>query len=382
MLIYIIFIFSIYFGFLMAGIIGWRKFVRQDKLTTGTIKEFVSVIIAVRNEEHSIIGLLESLRLQDFQHGNFEIILVNDHSTDHTDQKIQSWMRDNPQLQSSYVKSNEHGKKWALTNGIQNATGNIILTTDADCTLPSDWISRMVMSFSPETTMVIGLVKIQQDNSLFSRLQALEFSSLMGSGVALLSLGFPVMSNGASLAFRKTSFVEVNGYEDNLHVPSGDDEFLMRKLWMKFPGSVRPMHFSSEPVATRAHASLKDFVNQRLRWAGKWNINDSMVAKALAFFILLFQLTVVIALIFLIFGEYSLETGILLGTKLFLEGYFLYCVNSNTSQRFSWTAFLLMQVIYPFYVLIIGTLSQLLDYEWKGRIEHSQVNRLLKSDRL
>jgi uncharacterized membrane protein len=96
-----------------------------------------------------------------------------------------------------------------------------------------------------------------------------------------------------------------------------------------------------------------------------------MMAKALAFFILVFQLTVIIALILLIFGEYRLETGILLSTKLLLEGYFLFCVNRTTSQRFSWIAFLLLQVIYPFYVMIIGTFSQLLDYEWKDRLERS-----------
>jgi cellulose synthase/poly-beta-1,6-N-acetylglucosamine synthase-like glycosyltransferase len=371
MLIYLIFIFSIYFGFLMTCIIGWRKFVSKDTAAVGKISEFTSVIVAVRNEEHSINGLLESLRRQDYPHNNFEIILVDDHSTDRTEQIVHSWISKNSHINTSCIKSTEQGKKRALTEGILKAKGNIILTTDADCYIPSDWMSRMVRSFSAETTMVVGLVKIQPGNSLFSRLQAIEFSSLMGSGVALLSLGFPVMSNGASLAFRKTSFVEVNGYEGNFHIPSGDDEFLMRKLSKKFPGSVKPIHFSSEPVATRAHTSLKEFVNQRLRWAGKWKNNDSIVAKGLAFFILMFQLTIILAFSLLIINEYRVVVSILLGIKFLLEGYFLFYVNRNTSQQFSWTAFLWLQVIYPFYVLIIGTLSQLLDYEWKDRFERS-----------
>ncbi len=367
MLIYLIFIFSIYFGFLLTCIVGWRQFVSQNKSAVGTTNEFASVVVAVRNEEDSINGLLDSLKSQDFQYNNFEIILVDDHSTDHTVQKTHNWIKENPRIQCNYTSSQEHGKKQALTTGIKKAKGNIILATDADCILPSDWISRMVMSFSTETSMVIGLVKIQQDNSFFSRLQSLEFSSLMGSGVALLSLGFPVMSNGASLAFRKASFVSVNGYEGNLHIPSGDDEFLMRKLSKKFPGSVKPLNFSSDVVATRAHTSAKALVNQRLRWAGKWKVNDSMVARGLAFFILMFQLTVIITFSFLIFSKYSMEAGILLGIKFLLEGYFLFTVNKNTAQQFSWTAFLFLQVMYPFYVVIVGILSQLLDYEWKGR---------------
>jgi cellulose synthase/poly-beta-1,6-N-acetylglucosamine synthase-like glycosyltransferase len=371
MLIYLIFIFSIYFGFLAACLIGWRKFVNLHMLEGIPTREFVSLVVAMRNEEQSILNLLTSIASQDIHPGKFEIILVDDHSDDQTGKKIQEWMRDNPQVQCRYVSSKEQGKKQALTLGIKLARGSIILTTDADCILPPNWISVMTNSFSPETTMVIGLVRIQQDPSLFSSIQSLEFSSLIGSGVALLSLGFPVMCNGASLAFRKTSFDAVNGYEDNFHIPSGDDEFLMRKINIKFPGSIRPIYYSPEVVTTRAHTRLKDFINQRLRWAGKWSANNSLLAKGLAIFILLFQITVVIAFSLLIFSSHRLVAISLLGSKFLLEGYFLVKVNRSTSQRFSMIAFLILQGLYPFYVLFIGTFSQLLGYEWKGRINRS-----------
>jgi len=369
MLIYLILVFGIYFGFLLACMVGWRKFVRQLKPKTLSVKEFVSVVVAVRNEEVSIAQLLDALRFQDFPHSNYEVILVDDHSTDLTDQIISSWIKDNPQMNCCVIHSSGNGKKHALTEGIQQAKGEIILTTDADCILPSDWISRMVMSFNRDTTMVIGLVKIQQEKSLFSKLQALEFSSLTGSGMAMHALGFPVMCNGASLAFRKTSFEAVNGYYGNLHIPSGDDEFLMRKLLKQFPGSIQSNQWPSVVVATHPQPSLKTFIHQRLRWAGKWRANDSLSTKILALFILIFQITTIVTMGLLVIGEFVAAAGLLLTVKLLLEGYLLLNVSRQLNQGLSISAFILLQVVYPFYVVVIGILSQLLDYEWKGRRE-------------
>ena len=164
MLVYLIFIFSIYFGFLLVCMFGWRKFVRQRNKSVGTKIEFASVIIAVRDEEHSITHLLDSLEAQDCQYSNFEILFVDDHSTDNTEQLILNWISKHPQVNCNYLKTDGNGKKQALSMGIQKAKANFILTTDADCILPPDWISAMVFSFSAQTSMVVGLVKIQQDN--------------------------------------------------------------------------------------------------------------------------------------------------------------------------------------------------------------------------
>jgi len=367
MVIYLILVFGIYFLFLLASMVGWRKFVSQSKAQIISVKEFVSVVIAVRNEEVSIGPLLDSLLLQDFPHSNFEVVFIDDHSKDLTEQIISSWIKDNPHLTCNLIHSSGNGKKQALTEGIRKAKGEIILTTDADCVLPVNWISGMVMSFKPDTTLVIGLVKIRQRKSLFSKLQALEFSSLMGSGMAMYALGFPVMCNGASLAFRKKSFEAVNGYEGNLHIPSGDDEFLMRKLGKRFPGSIKSIEWPSIVVATQPQSSLKSFIYQRLRWAGKWRANDSLSAKALALFILIFQITTIIAMGIFFSGENVFVAGLLLAVKVFLEGYFLFMVSRTLGQGFYIPSFILLQFVYPCYVIVIGILSQLLDYEWKGR---------------
>ncbi len=331
--------------------------------------EFVSVVVAVRNEELFISTLLTSLRVQDFPLEGFEVIIVDDHSTDRSHQIISEWITQNPRIQCSIISSGGHGKKCALTDGIQNTKGEIILTTDADCVLPADWISRMVMSFHHNTSMVIGLVKIHQNEHFFSKLQAIEFNSVMGSGIALHTLGFAVMCNGASLAFRKKSFEAVQGYQDNLHIPSGDDEFLMRKLLKRFPDSIQSIQWPSI-VATMPQPSLKSFIHQRLRWAGKWKANDSFETKVLALFILTFQISIILAF-GLPFTDFQVLFASLLLVKFLLEGYFLFNVSRSLRQNFSVSAFLILQLTYPFYVIIIGILAQLIDYEWKGRVKSS-----------
>jgi len=364
--IYLIITFAIYFGFLLTCIWGWQKF-RNQKFTEAINSiGLVSVVIAVRNEENKMDTLLETLKNQDFPPSRFEIIFIDDHSVDGTQNQIAEWLEANPGINAKCVQSVGKGKKSALTEGIQAARGEFILTTDADCVLPMNWISSMALSFKNDTTLVIGLVRILSGKSLFSEMQAIEFSSLIGSGIALQMINLPVMCNGASLAFRKKSFEDVNGYEGNLHIPSGDDEFLMRKLKDRFPGTIQSVQFASV-VTTRPQPSLNDFINQRLRWAGKWKANTSRFAQLLALFILLVQVSTVLLGIFLFIDKNLATYGFLLGSKVFLEGYFLFLVNRSMDQPFSLPAFFLLQIIYPFYVVVIGLLSQVKNYSWKGR---------------
>ena len=139
--------------------------------------------------------------------------------------------------------------------------------------------------------MVFGGVKLE-GSSFFSALQSHEFLSLIGTGAATLWYGLPSMCNGANLAFRKAIFFEVGGYANNLHIPSGDDEFLMRKIFQLFPEGIQFVSDSDAVVSTPASLALKEFVHQRVRWAGKWKHNVSSWNAVVAIFIFCFQLSV------------------------------------------------------------------------------------------
>jgi len=365
MLIYFILVFSIYFLLVLSLIIGLLKKERTNPEANAK-RESVSIVVAVRNEEENLPHLFASLENLDTSTFEVEIIFVDDHSNDHSSALIQEWINKHPDKNIHYFLSSGNGKKSALTTGIENAIGNIILTTDADCRLPSSWAHQMIASFDHSVNMVVGKVKIDAGDFFFAKLQALEFTSVMGTGTSFLAFGYPVMCNGASLAYRKEIFEAVNGYEGNIDVPSGDDEFLMRKIQARFTGSIRLVG-GDVTVSTHPQPSLNRFIHQRLRWAGKWNRNDSVLAKALAFFILLVQLSTILLFAFLLAGNFSAEAIILLSAKIVLEGVFLVVAGRKLGQNFSLTAFILLQVIYPFYIVIIGILSQVAGYEWKGR---------------
>jgi biofilm PGA synthesis N-glycosyltransferase PgaC len=364
MWIYLVVIFSIYFVGLLLLIMGWQRVGQSRKVSFA--QPFASVVVAVRNETDTLPALLESLARQSYDFTNFEVILIDDHSQDRTAELIAALINQYPHLKIGTQQSNGIGKKQALTTGIEIASGEIILTTDADCQVPANWIKDLIESFNPGTHMVVGCVCIQADKTFFSKLQAMEFTSVIGIGLAMLGWKLPVMCNGASLAFSRQSFCEVNGYQGNFQIPSGDDEFLMRKILNKYPGSITAVNSFDSIVSTQPLTSIHNFFQQRLRWAGKWKVNDSLLAKVLAFFILLVQLAwLLMLLLFLFTGSQLLM--IIIGMKLVLEGIFLWKIAQSFKQQFDIRAFLALQILYPIYVISVGVLAQIKSYQWKDR---------------
>ena len=218
--------------------------------------------------------------------------------------------------------------------------------------------------------MLVGAVKLTGDRSFLARIQTVEFASLVGSTAAAIGLRHPMMCNGANLAFRKSIFEEVNGYEGNTHIASGDDEFLMRKIATRYPGGIRFLNYYEAVVSTRALTTLRDFYDQRIRWAGKWKHNSDALARLLAVFIFISQIAFAGLLIHNV-GKPGGTLGLVI-SKLFLEGVFIFWVTRFLDRRFDILAFLTLQIFYPFYVLIIGVSSFFSSYRWKNRNYNDQ----------
>jgi poly-beta-1,6-N-acetyl-D-glucosamine synthase len=367
MLLYLIIIFSLYFIFLLLCLFGWSKVAHHIATPKANSHGSVSVIVPVRNEAKNLVALLNSLLTQNVDGLYWEVIFVDDHSVDNSMAIISDWKKSNPQVNSTVLSANGVGKKNAITEAVQAARGDIIMTTDADCDLPSNWISVMYNSFDVNSVMVVGAVKINPKNEIFSRMQSMEFSSLLGSGLAMLKVGFPVFCNGASLAYRKSAFREVGGYVDNAHIASGDDEFLMRKLNRRFGDSITIVKDFSATVSTNPQSTVKDFFHQRIRWAGKWKANESWGVKLLALFILVFQISFITGVYYIFTHESNQEVIVLCLLKITLEGLFLFRVCKQIGQSFSFGSFLLLQILYPCYVIFIGVISQFTRALWKDR---------------
>jgi cellulose synthase/poly-beta-1,6-N-acetylglucosamine synthase-like glycosyltransferase len=359
----------IFLSYLIAvfGLItGWIKALAQP--IEGVVKEkFISVVIPFRNEEKTIGQLIHDLQQQEYPRDKFEVILINDHSEDSSVNAINEELRG--PISAKLMNNAAHGKKSALTKGIRHAIGTIIVTTDADCRVKPGWIRSINNSFSDDSIkMTFGAVKIEPDHFLFSRMQALEFSSLIGSGAATAAFGFPTLCNGANLAFTKDAFTETSGYDGNEHVASGDDEFLMRKVEAKYANGIRFNNNPQNLVTTHSQKTLNSFLSQRIRWAGKWRHHDGTNSKLLAIYVFLFHLTVMLLPFFVIMGDISVYVllGLLLA-KALVEFFFLRQVSSWLTVPWHGLSFVLLQLIYPIYAVGVAVAALFKKPAWKGR---------------
>jgi poly-beta-1,6-N-acetyl-D-glucosamine synthase len=362
----VIIVFGIYYGLLLLLLIGWHKATQHD--FPNHRQHFrISVIVPFRNEEKNITAVIRNLITQTYNHEYFEVLLCNDHSTDTSVERVINAIAG---LQNfKLVHATGMGKKQALAMAIENATGDIVATTDADCTVPENWLARINHAFQdPELKMVFGGVALREEKSFFSELQAMEFSSLVGSAAATAGLGFPILCNGANLAFLKSAYHEVHGYDGNQNIPSGDDEFLLRKIIFQYPKGICFLNTEDSVVSTRPQQSLNDFIGQRIRWAGKWRYNASPLAVGVAIFVLLFQVFFLGLLIAtaLDISEASSELW-LIGGKIALEFIFLFQFGAFLRLRWRTLHFFALQFLYPVYVIFIGVASNFVPYEWKGR---------------
>ncbi|WP_421978292.1 glycosyltransferase [Roseivirga seohaensis] len=327
----------------------------------------VSVIVPFRNEEANLRRLVESLKAQT--HASFEVIFVNDHSSDDSLEVLMSLVEKDITFSFSIISLEEtQGKKAAITAGIAQASGEIIVTTDADCWFNENWLTAMTSGFiNAEAQMITGPV-VLEGMSFFQKLQRVEFGAVLASSAALIGLGKPTMANGANLAYRKSVFTEVNGFLGIDQTPSGDDELLMMKIAEKYPKGVGFAKNPDSVVRTLAHKNWLDFIQQRKRWASKWKVGMRWSTIISALFVYSVQIALVGLVLLFLFGKVSLVSlaGLWL-IKVVLELQLIRNYFRDLKQAYSFSHFLLLQIFYPFYVLYVGLASNFGRFQWKER---------------
>jgi len=359
---------SVYAGFCLILVWTWSRmpvFSKNDVSTTA-----LTVIIPVRNEAANLPALLADLAAQTYR--NFEVIVVDDSSTDGTAAWAEGF--DAPfrlRVLRLHDEPTSSPKKRAIRQAMQLAEGPLIVTTDGDCRVGSDWLRSLALFYEHTGARLIsGPVTLVPGSggSIFTRLQVVEFASLIGSGAVTMALGRPSLCNGANLCYEKAAFEAVGGFSGNEHLASGDDEFLMHKIAARFPGDV---HFLKDPralVQTEAHSTLGAFYRQRRRWASKWRHYSDWRVSALAVAVFLANVAPVLGAVSWGMGWIPGGTfGLLLLLKFSVEAVFLALVLRflGQSEAIPWIP--LTQVIYPAYVTFFGLAAQGKGYRWKGR---------------
>lgn len=370
---FIVLIASIYFGVIFCFTVGWMMLEEPLKTTGFTTK--VTLIIAARNEEPNIINLLGDIASQDYPMQLLEVIIVDDGSTDNTPRIIVEFIRSHQGiplrlLQIPDKNSSRAHKKEAIEYAIADSTGDLIITSDADTHFETTRISAIAAYYEMAgPKMILAPVSFYHENDFFSRVQSLEFLGLMSVTGGSCRIGWPVMCNGANLAYERKAFNSVGGYKDNLGYSSGDDAFLMSKIRKQFgAGSVKFLKSPNAIVSTDAKSSFHEFLQQRLRWVSK---NKGMKDLRILFVALVTWLMNVSFLVGIISGIFDPRFFILSLIVLLLKMVIEFPLLFMTSRWFRKTGLLIYypaaQILNIFYVVFIGFFGNFISYKWKGR---------------
>ena len=360
--------YTIYFLLLL---IGWMRIDEHRSIPDGEHLSF-SVIIPVRNEAVHIYYLLKDLAQQNYHSDCFEIIVIDDASEDNTVDEVNKAMQDfavDIRLIKGVENKSFKGKKEAITTGVSLAKYDLIIATDGDCRIGPNWLDQYRLVYqNTKARMVLGPVAYQNTRNWFETMQKVEFSALIGLGAASLNWGMPNICNGANLSYEKGLFVELNGYTGNEKVPSGDDEFLLQKAFNAHPEKIT-FNKSFEALSyTQAKSTFSEFLNQRIRWSAKWKYHKSRRMKLWGLAMFMFNLSFVLFNIMLFYTEQKELFLSILFVKLIVEYIYIYKVNSDLRDENSFLPVIILQLIYPFYIIFLMISSFLKRYRWKGRL--------------
>jgi len=228
-IIYLSYIIS--FVFLLTAINIYKAFVYQlGKKSNITFKQKLSIVIAAKNEEENINSLFDSIELINYPKENFEVIIIDDNSTDKTAELIQSRISDkNNFVLIKADKKRFEGKKGALSIGIEKAKNNFIVITDADCKPETNWLTAIAGGLDYGYDFVFGVAPIKTGKTLVEKLSAFENLRNSYLTIAAVGLNIPYSAAARSFAFRKTSFERIGGYSNTTETLSGDDDLLIRE---------------------------------------------------------------------------------------------------------------------------------------------------------
>ena len=338
-------------------------------------KTSLSVIIPIRNESKNIKALLQSILANNYPTSLLEIIVIDDHSTDGGHQIIQSIADDRISILSladfELPERFNSFKKFGIEKAVSQATGELILTTDGDCIVPSEWLNYFAFSYEVESNNFIAApVNFHFTDIDLSAFQCLDFMGMMLITGANIKRKTSMMCNGANLGYSRKLFLDLGGYTGINEQASGDDVMLLNKVAMAPQGQIGFIKNSLATVATQGASDWSQFVQQRLRWATKnGSSNDLSLKVELGIAYILACLIVVLPfLVFFNWHYYAPLFAVLLFSKmcgdLMLLSKASHFFGKKELLRYFFNSFW----IHNLYIAGIGTLSLFKkEYTWKGR---------------
>jgi biofilm PGA synthesis N-glycosyltransferase PgaC len=337
---------------------------RLNNPLTDTVHTF-SIIVAARNEEQHVTTLLHSLLSIDYPADKFEIILINDRSTDKTQQILESVINDHSNITLLNITENPSPmphKKNALRYGIEKASNEILAFTDADCVVPKEWLKKLNEQFTDDVGVVAGYSPFAVTESALwfhSFLRYEELKSTLGAAAGT-GLQSAYMCTGRNLAYRKTVYDEVGGFEKIQHSISGDDDLFIQRVQETTQWNIRYMTSPHSYVMTQPPKNFDSFVNQRIRHI---SASKYYALKVKLIFALSHLLLLSIVLSFFFIPLYAL---VFLLVRFNMDALLITKGKELFGEEFSVVEFFRNEVLLILYTLFIGPLGLVTTFDWKG----------------
>ncbi|TVZ55873.1 cellulose synthase/poly-beta-1,6-N-acetylglucosamine synthase-like glycosyltransferase [Lutibacter sp. Hel_I_33_5] len=380
-MIWALFFILFLYGLLILSLgFGFVKLKKNQLENKKSITQF-SIIIPFRNESEKLPILLESISKLRYPKELFEIIFVDDDSTDDSVEIINCHLErsrevvdfDCAQPDIRIIKNkriSKSPKKDAITTAIGQTKFDWIITTDADCILLENWLQsfdEFIIKNNPN--MIVAPVNYKTKDNFLDSFQLLDFMSMQGSTIGGFGIQFPFMCNGANLCYKKELFKQLNGFDGNNHIASGDDVFLFEKFLEKDKNGVKFLKSKDAIVTTFPVNSWTDLIHQRVRWAAKTGNFKSGLVKFIGLLVLLINLSIVISFFGWIFQQVSYKIWLFLFASKFIIDLFLFLPTikfyEHNKRFYKW--YLLSSLCYPFFSILVIFKSVFSSYHWKGR---------------
>ncbi|GLB47901.1 glycosyltransferase family 2 protein [Neptunitalea lumnitzerae] len=331
-----------------------------------------SIIIPFKNEAEHLPLVLTALKQLDYPRGLWEVLLVNDNSTDTSEKVVTDFMSANPEYNIHMLHSmgaSGSPKKDAITLAISQAHFDWVVTTDGDCLVPKKWLETLSGFITKQQPKMVAMpVTYVVNNTFLDKFQLIDFLSLMGSTIGGFGLKKPFMCNGANLAYEKSTFYKVKGFEGNNHISSGDDIFMMEKIAHKYPEGVHYLKSEKAIVTTIPQPTFKKLLHQRKRWAAKASVYKNPWSQLVAVIVLLMNLSLPVFTVLSMLGVFGFK-WLLLGfaVKFNLDFFLIYTTAGFFKQQQLLRTYYLAAFIYPGFCCYVALSSFFGSYNWKGK---------------
>ncbi|GAB3538207.1 glycosyltransferase family 2 protein [Pontibacter brevis] len=356
-------IYFILYFLLFLGLLSLLLFNRKHYILKATHQPHVSILIAARNEEHTILRCLHAIAALDYPAEKVEVLIGDDASTDATRAVVEQFIKDRPGYRCISITQSTgstKGKANVLAQLTRYATSGFFFYTDADIAVPPQWVRAMLSEVKEDTGVVTGITSVEGE-SFWARLQAMDWLYALGLMQVVSDLKLPVSTMGNNMLLRRQAYESVGGFE-GIKFSVTEDVAIFNAIIKKGWGFRNIYDKRVLALSTPANRFI-DYLHQRKRW-----MRGSM------------HLPLYMAVIFILHSAYypvllpffaHTSVGVALAIfvfKLLLQSLYVHVCLRRVGQSAPWWFY----VAFEFYLVVTSVILIIyfflpLRISWKGR---------------